>query len=80
MKEWILRYAEQQDEEEKSGSSKSLDEEEKFDPVSRTRNPALASWELPGTVLNLLYPVFLTWELDRQLSEVMGKLNRITYG
>lgn len=80
MKEWILRYAEQQDEEEKSGSSKSLDDEEKFDPVSRTLNQALASWELPGTVLNLLYSVFLTWELDKQLSEMMEKLNRITYG
>ena len=34
MKEWILRYAEQQNEEEKSETSKSL-EEEKFDPVSR---------------------------------------------
>lgn len=33
MKEWILRYAEQQNEE-KSETSKSL-EEEKFDPVSR---------------------------------------------
>lgn len=35
MKEWILRYAEQQNEEEKSENSKSLEEEEKFDPVSR---------------------------------------------
>lgn len=34
MKEWILRYAEQQNEEEKSENSKSLEEEEKFDPVS----------------------------------------------
>lgn len=34
MKEWILRYAEQQNEE-KSENSKSLEEEEKFDPVSR---------------------------------------------
>ena len=33
MKEWILRYVEQQNEE-KSETSKSL-EEEKFDPVSR---------------------------------------------
>ncbi|CAH6787655.1 Dhx29 [Phodopus roborovskii] len=32
MKEWILRYAEQQNEEEQSESSKSLDDEEKFDP------------------------------------------------
>ncbi|XP_006752242.1 ATP-dependent RNA helicase DHX29-like, partial [Leptonychotes weddellii] len=32
MKEWILRYAEQQNEEEKSENSKSLEEEEKFDP------------------------------------------------
>ncbi|KAL1783101.1 ATP-dependent RNA helicase Dhx29 [Sigmodon hispidus] len=38
MKEWILRYAEQQDEEETSGSSKSLDEEEKFDPNERYLN------------------------------------------
>lgn len=35
MKEWILRYAEQQNEEEKNENSKSLEEEEKFDPVSR---------------------------------------------
>ncbi|XP_034512125.1 ATP-dependent RNA helicase DHX29 isoform X2 [Ailuropoda melanoleuca] len=35
MKEWILRYAEQQNEEEKSGHSKSLEEEEKFDPNER---------------------------------------------
>ncbi|KAM5331424.1 ATP-dependent RNA helicase DHX29 [Glossophaga mutica] len=35
MKEWILRYAEQQDEEEKSESSRSLEEEEKFDPNER---------------------------------------------
>lgn len=35
MKEWILQYAEQQNEEEKSENSKSLDEEEKFDPVSQ---------------------------------------------
>lgn len=36
MKEWILRYAEQQNEEEKSENenSASLEEEEKFDPVS----------------------------------------------
>uniref|UniRef100_A0A8D1B842 ATP-dependent RNA helicase DHX29 n=1 Tax=Sus scrofa TaxID=9823 RepID=A0A8D1B842_PIG len=34
MKEWILRYAEQQNEEEKSETSKSL-EEEKFDPNER---------------------------------------------
>lgn len=40
MKEWILKYAEQQNEEEKSESSKSLDDEEKFDPVSRTPNQA----------------------------------------
>nr|KAF6440331.1 DExH-box helicase 29 [Rousettus aegyptiacus] len=32
MKEWILRYAEQQNEEEKNENSKSLEEEEKFDP------------------------------------------------
>lgn len=38
MKEWILRYAEQQNEEEKNESS--LDDEEKFDPVSRSLNPA----------------------------------------
>lgn len=35
MKEWILRYAEQQNEEEKSENSKSLEEEEKFDPNER---------------------------------------------
>ncbi|XP_022373811.1 ATP-dependent RNA helicase DHX29 isoform X2 [Enhydra lutris kenyoni] len=35
MKEWILRYAEQEDEEEKSEKSKSLKEEEKFDPNER---------------------------------------------
>lgn len=33
MKAWILQYAEQQNEEDKSENSKSL-EEEKFDPVS----------------------------------------------
>lgn len=35
MKEWILRYADQQNEEEKSENSKSLEEEEKFDPNER---------------------------------------------
>ncbi|XP_032706449.1 ATP-dependent RNA helicase DHX29 isoform X2 [Lontra canadensis] len=35
MKEWILQYAEQEDEEEKSEKSKSLEEEEKFDPNER---------------------------------------------
>ncbi|EHH26500.1 ATP-dependent RNA helicase DHX29 [Macaca mulatta] len=35
MKEWILRYAEQQNEEEKNENSKSLEEEEKFDPNER---------------------------------------------
>ncbi|XP_004703673.1 ATP-dependent RNA helicase DHX29 [Echinops telfairi] len=35
MKEWILRYAEQENEEEKSENSKSLEEEEKFDPNER---------------------------------------------
>ncbi|XP_006149063.1 ATP-dependent RNA helicase DHX29 isoform X1 [Tupaia chinensis] len=35
MKEWILRYAEQQNEEEKSENSESLEEEEKFDPNER---------------------------------------------
>ncbi|XP_076973261.1 ATP-dependent RNA helicase DHX29 isoform X4 [Tamandua tetradactyla] len=35
MKEWILQYAEQQNEEEKSENSKSLEEEEKFDPNER---------------------------------------------
>lgn len=40
MKEWILRYAEQQNEEEKNESSPSLDDEEKFDPVSRSLDPA----------------------------------------
>ncbi|KAM5264051.1 ATP-dependent RNA helicase DHX29 [Ctenodactylus gundi] len=35
MKEWILQYAEQQNEEEKNESSKSLEEEEKFDPNER---------------------------------------------
>ncbi|XP_005065589.1 ATP-dependent RNA helicase DHX29 [Mesocricetus auratus] len=38
MKEWILRYAEQQNEEEKSESSKNLDDEEKFDPNQRYLN------------------------------------------
>ncbi|XP_051039031.1 ATP-dependent RNA helicase DHX29 [Phodopus roborovskii] len=38
MKEWILRYAEQQNEEEQSESSKSLDDEEKFDPNQRYLN------------------------------------------
>ncbi|ERE83365.1 ATP-dependent RNA helicase DHX29 isoform X3 [Cricetulus griseus] len=38
MKEWILKYAEQQNEEEKSESSKSLDDEEKFDPNQRYLN------------------------------------------
>ncbi|KAL2779699.1 ATP-dependent RNA helicase DHX29 isoform 2 [Daubentonia madagascariensis] len=35
MKEWILRYAEQQNKDEKSENSKSLEEEEKFDPNER---------------------------------------------
>ncbi|XP_062942685.1 ATP-dependent RNA helicase DHX29 isoform X1 [Cynocephalus volans] len=35
MKEWILRYAEQQNDEEKSEDFKSLEEEEKFDPNER---------------------------------------------
>ncbi|XP_048655991.1 ATP-dependent RNA helicase DHX29 isoform X2 [Marmota marmota marmota] len=35
MKEWILRYAEQQNEEDKSENSKSLEEEKKFDPNER---------------------------------------------
>lgn len=35
MKEWILQYAEQQNDEEKCEHSKSLEKEEKFDPVSR---------------------------------------------
>ncbi|XP_036894439.1 ATP-dependent RNA helicase DHX29 [Sturnira hondurensis] len=35
MKEWILRYAEQQNEEDKSENSESLEEEEKFDPNER---------------------------------------------
>lgn len=34
MKEWILQYAEQQTDEEKSESVKNSEEEEKFDPVS----------------------------------------------
>ncbi|KAH0502649.1 ATP-dependent RNA helicase Dhx29 [Microtus ochrogaster] len=38
MKEWILRYAEQQNEEEKNESSPSLDDEEKFDPNQRYLN------------------------------------------
>ncbi|XP_076772317.1 ATP-dependent RNA helicase DHX29 isoform X2 [Arvicanthis niloticus] len=40
MKEWILRYAEQQNEEEKSESSKSLEDEDKFDPNQRYLNLA----------------------------------------
>lgn len=40
MKEWILRYAEQQDEEEKGEGSKGLEEEEKFDPNQRYLNLA----------------------------------------
>ncbi|XP_021117075.1 ATP-dependent RNA helicase DHX29 isoform X2 [Heterocephalus glaber] len=35
MKEWILHYAEQQNEEEKSENSKNFEEEEKFDPNER---------------------------------------------
>ncbi|XP_036878206.2 ATP-dependent RNA helicase DHX29 isoform X1 [Manis javanica] len=35
MKEWILQYAEQQNDEEKCEHSKSLEEEEKFDPNER---------------------------------------------
>ncbi|XP_012873959.1 PREDICTED: ATP-dependent RNA helicase DHX29 [Dipodomys ordii] len=35
MKEWILQYAEQQNEKEKSENSSSLEEEEKFDPNER---------------------------------------------
>ncbi|XP_044519894.1 ATP-dependent RNA helicase DHX29 isoform X1 [Gracilinanus agilis] len=35
MKEWILQYAEQQSQEEKTENSKSLEEEEKFDPNER---------------------------------------------
>uniref|UniRef100_A0A8C0XAV7 ATP-dependent RNA helicase DHX29 n=1 Tax=Castor canadensis TaxID=51338 RepID=A0A8C0XAV7_CASCN len=35
MKEWILQYAKQQSEEEKSENSQSLEEEEKFDPNER---------------------------------------------
>ncbi|KAM6223081.1 ATP-dependent RNA helicase DHX29 [Rhynchocyon petersi] len=35
MKEWILRYAEQQNEEENTEHSRSLEEEEKFDPNER---------------------------------------------
>ncbi|XP_036062792.1 ATP-dependent RNA helicase DHX29 isoform X2 [Onychomys torridus] len=38
MKEWILRYAEQQDEEESSEGSKSLADEGKFDPNQRYLN------------------------------------------
>lgn len=38
MKEWILRYAEQQNEEEKNENSPSLDDEEKFDPNERYLN------------------------------------------
>ncbi|XP_055459386.1 ATP-dependent RNA helicase DHX29 isoform X2 [Psammomys obesus] len=40
MKEWILRYAEQQNEEEKNEGSKSLEDEEKFDPNQRYLNLA----------------------------------------
>ncbi|XP_028640168.1 ATP-dependent RNA helicase DHX29 [Grammomys surdaster] len=40
MKEWILRYAEQQNEEEKLEGSKGLEEEDKFDPNQRYLNLA----------------------------------------
>lgn len=40
MKEWILRYAEQQNEEEKSEGSKGLEEEDEFDPNQRYLNLA----------------------------------------
>uniref|UniRef100_A0A8C6HDP5 ATP-dependent RNA helicase DHX29 n=1 Tax=Mus spicilegus TaxID=10103 RepID=A0A8C6HDP5_MUSSI len=40
MKEWILRYAEQQDEEEKGEGSKGLEDEDKFDPNQRYLNLA----------------------------------------
>lgn len=66
MKEWILRYAEQQNEEEKSESSKNLDDEEKFDPVSGT--PSQAS-SILGITRHSAEPyllfVFLTFELDK---------------
>jgi hypothetical protein len=38
MKEWILQYAEQQKEQEKIRSSKSLSQEEKFDPKEKYLN------------------------------------------
>lgn len=40
MKEWILRYAEQQNEEEKSEGSKGSEDEDKFDPNQRYLNLA----------------------------------------
>lgn len=59
MKEWILRYAEQQNEEEKNENSKSLEEEEKFDPVSRNLYQAFKldiPWKKYLTFLSLKFP------------------------
>lgn len=66
MKEWILRYAEQQNEEEKNESSPSLGDEEKFDPVSRSLSPASSVLRTTRhSVDPYLLFVFLTFELDR---------------
>ena len=62
MKEWILRYAEQQNEE-KSETSKSL-EEEKFDPVSRNLYWA-SSWIFLPKYLSFLRLSFLICKLKK---------------
>lgn len=72
MKEWILRYAEQQNEEEKNESSPILDDEEKFDPVSRSLDPASSVLcTARHSADSYLLFVSLTFELDRQLSGAM---------
>lgn len=65
MKEWILRYAEQQNEEEKSETSKSL-EEEKFDPVSRNLYWA-SSWIYLAKYLTFIRLSFFICKLRKQL-------------
>ena len=62
MKEWILRYAEQQNEE-KSETSKSL-EEEKFDPVSRNLHWS-SSWMFLAKYLSFLILSFLICKLKK---------------
>jgi hypothetical protein len=67
MKEWILRYAEQQDEEEKGEGSKGLEEEEKFDPVSRALSLASSTLLLPGERLSHASSLFFSlvnWRND----------------